>query len=93
MATSDGNRTTDITSILSPLSDNAGATLTHALPIGSPAISAGSFSGCLATDQRGFPRDDETSFYLPIIAANDNIAVVDLGGNTCDIGSFEFDNS
>ena len=93
LATSDGNRATGIASILSPLADNSGATLTHALTIGSPATSTGSFSDCPETDQRGIPRDDETSFYVPVIATNDNIALVDLGGNTCDIGSFEFDNS
>ena len=43
--------------LLGPLSDNGGATFTHALLSGSPAIDAGS-SSVLTTDQRGagFPR-------------------------------------
>ena len=44
--------------LLGPLSDNGGATFTHALLSGSPAIDAGSSSSVLTTDQRGagFPR-------------------------------------
>ncbi len=48
--------------LLGPLQDNGGATLTHALLPGSPAINAGDNVTCAATpingvDQRGFPRD------------------------------------
>jgi CSLREA domain-containing protein len=41
---------------LGPLQDNGGPTETMALLPGSPAIDAGSNSGCPATDQRGVPR-------------------------------------
>ncbi len=36
--------------------DNGGPTETMALPVGSPAINAGTATGALATDQRGLPR-------------------------------------
>lgn len=42
--------------LLGPLQDNGGATPTHALLPGSPAIDAGSTAGCPATDQRGVTR-------------------------------------
>src|SRR5262249_57187023 len=49
--------------LLGPLENNGGTTQTHALRLGSPAISAGNTDGCrdmlgalLNTDQRGFPR-------------------------------------
>lgn len=46
-----------ISSILDPtLAPNGGPTLTHALAAGSPAIDAGTNSGCPATDQRGVAR-------------------------------------
>ena len=41
---------------LAPLTDNGGPTDTRALLAGSPAINAGSSSGCPPTDQRGVPR-------------------------------------
>jgi hypothetical protein len=63
---------------LGPLQNNGGPTRTMALPSGSPAIDAGSPSGCsdsrgrlLKTDQRGMPRPDKE----------------DTGG--CDIGAYE----
>ncbi len=65
---------------LGPLANNGGATQTHALLPGSPAIDAGSAGGCrdalgalLAADQRGFPRPA-------------------FGGTAlrCDIGAFEY---
>lgn len=59
-ATSDGTHPTALASILAPLADNGGPTLTHALPSGSPAIDAGdpafdpnAFTPPLTTDQRG----------------------------------------
>ena len=63
LSTSDGNQPTRLSSILSPLADNGGFTLTHALPIGSPAIDAGNANICAAgpvnkLDQRGFSRSD-----------------------------------
>lgn len=41
---------------LGPLAGNGGATPTHALLPGSPAIDAGDDASCPATDQRGMPR-------------------------------------
>jgi predicted outer membrane repeat protein len=69
--------------ILGPLADNGGATQTHALLAGSPAIDAGTNSGCPATDQRGVTRpqgsvcdigayeasasEAQTQLFLPLI--------------------------
>jgi CSLREA domain-containing protein len=62
--------------LLGPLQDNGGATFTHALLAGSPAIDAGNpalpgsgGTACEAVDQRGLLRP---------------------GGAACDIGAFEF---
>ncbi len=49
-----GDRNTD--PMLAPLAPNGGPTDTMALRAGSPAIDAGSNSGCPAADQRGVPR-------------------------------------
>ncbi len=61
------------------LKDNGGATLTHALLVGSPAIDAAGDGGnaiaCPGMDQRGFPR--------PFDGDQDQVAV-------CDIGAFEY---
>ncbi len=43
---------------LGPLADNGGPTQTVALLTGSPALDAGLPAACLATDQRGEPRED-----------------------------------
>jgi hypothetical protein len=63
-------------SILGPLSDNGGATLTHYLYSGSPAIDGGSNAAlaCPAFDQRGVvrPQDGDSD-----------------GTSTCDIGAYE----
>jgi hypothetical protein len=69
-----------LNAILSPLADNGGPTMTHALPIGSPAFDLAPNTQCTAApvndvDQRGEPR-------------NQNGA----GGataNECDAGSYE----
>ncbi len=42
--------------LLGPLQDNGGATLTHALLQGSPAVNRGHATHCLTTDQRGQAR-------------------------------------
>ena len=54
--TTQGSDILDQDPMLGPLADNGGPTLTHALMMGSPAIDAGLTD--LATDQRGFGRDD-----------------------------------
>ncbi len=63
---------------LAPLGNNGGATQTHQLLAGSPAIDKGSAVSGITTDQRGFMRP----FDDPAIA---NAA----GGNGSDIGAFE----
>ena len=60
---------------LGPLQDNGGATFTHALLAGSPAIDKG--NSTLTTDQRGFSR--------PV----DDPASPNGSGNLSDIGAFE----
>jgi hypothetical protein len=60
--------------LLGQLADNGGATMTHALLPGSPAIDAIPAEGCtLAIDQRGVPR--------PVFVAS--------ADTSCDIGAFE----
>jgi CSLREA domain-containing protein len=63
--------------LLGPLADHGGATLTYDLLPGSPAIDAGSASGCPDHDQRGVfrPQDGDA-----------------LGGARCDIGAYEYVN-
>ena len=56
-----GNNLSPVDPQLEGLADNGGVTFTHALPLGSPAINAGSdgslaLDACPATDQRGFAR-------------------------------------
>ena len=58
IATSNGNRPTDLDSILAPLANNGGGTLTHALVEGSPAINAANNAACPNIDQRGQSRED-----------------------------------
>ena len=69
-----------LSAILSPLADNGGPTMTHALPPGSPALDRAPSSSCTAApvngiDQRGQARN-----------ANGAGAVTN---NECDAGSFE----
>jgi len=67
-----------ITTILnSTLANNGGATLTHALVNGSPALETGKSFG-LTTDQRGFLR--------PV---NSDLAAPPSNGDDSDIGAFE----
>jgi CSLREA domain-containing protein/uncharacterized repeat protein (TIGR01451 family) len=59
-----GDASTDTVGIdprLGPPADNGGSVLTDALMPGSPAIDAGSGSGCPATDARGIARPQGTS--------------------------------
>ncbi len=59
---------------LGPLASNGGPTQTHALLPGSPAIDAGTNTGCPATDQRGVARPQDGNLD---------------GSPTCDIGAYE----
>lgn len=43
--------------LIGVLTDNGGPTLTHAIPINSPATNGGTNAGCPAADQRGVTRD------------------------------------
>ncbi len=61
---------------IGPLQNNGGASSTHALPAGSPAIDAAPDSGCPASDQRGVDR--------PLDGNADLRAV-------CDLGAFEYE--
>jgi Ca2+-binding RTX toxin-like protein len=69
-----GSTGTEIDPLISPLQDNGGATLTHALLFGSPARDAGNNVGVTATDQRGFDRSFDGD---------------GDGTSTVDIGAFE----
>src|SRR5437867_5913958 len=60
--------------LLGPLQNNGGQTDTHALTSGSPALDAGTNTGCPAADQRGVAR--------PFDGNGD-------GTPTCDIGAYE----
>lgn len=72
-----GSLASPTNALLGPLRDNGGATFTHALKPGSPAIDKGKSNG-LATDQRGAPRPFD-------LASIPNAA----GGDGSDIGAFE----
>jgi hypothetical protein len=67
----------NIDPLLAPLADYGGATLTHALQPGSPAIDTANNAGCPADDQRGVSR--------PFDGDND-------GAPVCDKGAFEARN-
>jgi hypothetical protein len=60
--------------LLGPLQNNGGATNTHALLPGSPAIDTGTNANCLSPDQRGVarPKDGDQN-----------------GSSICDIGAYE----
>lgn len=59
---------------LEDLADNGGATQTHALSVGSPAVDASDDTYCPATDQRGVTRGLDGD---------------DSGSGSCDLGAFE----
>jgi parallel beta-helix repeat protein len=71
---------------LGSLGNNGGPTQTQALPIGSPAIDAGTNTGCPATDQRGAPRPYGSTcdigayeYFLPTISGNAGVGGATLG--------------
>jgi CSLREA domain-containing protein len=73
---------TETDPILGTLQDNGGATFTHALLPGSPAIDAGNPTGC--TDDAGLPLITDQRRLGRLVDGNgDNAAI-------CDIGAFEF---
>jgi len=72
-----GSSVSPINPLLGPLQNNGGATLTHALLLGSPAIDRGESSGSTA-DQRGFGRRKD----IPSLANAP-------GGDGADVGAFE----
>ena len=61
--------------LLGALADNGGSTQTHALQTGSPAIDAGTNTGCPSADQRGVTR--------PLDGDGNSTPI-------CDIGAFEY---
>lgn len=76
--------TDGLATILSPLGNNGGPTLTHALPSGSPAIDRVPNNQCTAApvngvDQRGEPRNQDGNG--------------SPSSNECDIGAFELQGS
>jgi len=73
-----------LAAILSPLADNGGPTLTHALPAGSPALDLAPNASCTAApvngvDQRGEPRNQN--------------GAGGVTGNECDAGAFEIEDN
>ncbi len=72
-----GSTTSPVNPQLGPLADNGGATRTHALLPGSPALDVANPSTCPTTDQRNTAR--------PLDGNNDGVL-------TCDIGAFELAN-
>jgi len=57
--------------LLGPLADNGGFSKTHDLLPGSPALDAGTNTGCTTVDQRGYPR--------PVDGDGNTVAVCDIG--------------
>ncbi|MDB4511904.1 hypothetical protein N9060_00435 [Arenicella sp.] len=87
-ATIDGSNPTILDDIAGPLQDNAGATQTHALPAGSPAIDAGDLDTCLndpvnGLDQRGETRGE---------AAFCDIGAYEVQGNVGDMPTISIDS-
>lgn len=69
--------------LLIALQDNGGATFTHALMVGSPAIDAGNPAGCKADGGTRDLLNDQRSFLRPVDGDGN-------GSPVCDIGAYEF---
>lgn len=85
-----------VNALLGPLADNGGPTDTHALLAGSPALDAGGFSGCPATDQRGVARPQrgvcdigavEMVNVAPTLASDQASVTVDEGQAAANTGT------
>jgi hypothetical protein len=68
--------------LLGPLQDNGGPTWTHALLPGSPAINAGTNTGCPPTDQRGIERPQGPTCDIGAFEFGGPRAAVTLDGST-----------
>ena len=83
-----GTAVSPINAGLTPLQDNGGPTLTHALMAGSPAINAGNpavpgsgGAACLATDQRGTSRPVSTACDMGAFEGQVAAVFVNISGN------------
>jgi CSLREA domain-containing protein len=70
---------------LGPLQNNGGATQTHALSSGSPAIDGGNPAGC--TDNLGAPLATDQRDYRRAVDGDGN------GSSVCDMGAFEYNST
>ena len=72
--------------VLGPLQNNGGLTRTHALLPGSPAINAGTNSGCPPTDQRGIARPQGSTCDIGAFEFGVIVAAVALNGSAFHTG-------
>ncbi|MBX2847641.1 MAG: hypothetical protein KTR16_04925 [Acidiferrobacterales bacterium] len=98
LATSDGNRPTALTDIILPLNNNGGSTLTHALPLNSPAIDAAidgtPFTAFIFELYAPGCRGEEISPATPLPDYRpDQRGVARPNGSACDIGAFELEQN
>jgi len=76
----------NVNALLGPLQNNGGLTRTHALLSGSPAINAGTNTGCPATDQRGVGRPQGATCDIGAFEFAATVAAVALNGSTFHTG-------
>ena len=100
LATNDGGRPTALINILLPLADNGGRTLTHALPLNSPAIDAATDGAVVQvfvfTLYLPGCRGEELGPASPLPPYRaDQRGIARPFGDACDIGAYEseIDNS
>jgi len=72
--------------LLGPLQNNGGQTQTHALLTGSPAIDAGTNTGCPTTDQRGIARPQGATCDIGAFEFGVIVAAVQLNGTSFHTG-------